>query len=172
MNIEQMKDHAREMAAVYAFLVQDLAHRKHDVDAHNLCSAVVELHGHPVQTLYAYSNLSALSKQIRERYRFIDGKVNAKLIDRGGMQDLHTEVRLINHINQAGIQAGTVISFFSARSVCPTCRSAILSAMRLWQGGGGLMAYEYKAERHGYITDLVYPILADPNAEQAAIPYS
>jgi hypothetical protein len=170
MTLDDVQTHALHMAAAYAFLVQDM--HKHDVDAHNLCSAVVERGGQALATFFAYSNLSAIPAQLQQAYGFVDGKVSHKLIDRGGMQDLHTEVRLINHLYANGyLVANTVISFFSSRSCCATCRRAIMETMRLLNGTVALMAYEFKAEAHGSITGNIYPIMQDGAATQATLAY-
>lgn len=170
MTQEQVAQHALQLAAMYAFLAADMY--RHDVDAHNLCSAVVERGGRTLGAWFAYSNLSALPAKLRDVYNFVDGKVDMKLIDRGGMQDLHTEIRLINHLHASGeLTAGTVVSFFSSRSCCATCRSAIMATMRLLNGTVALMAYEFKAEAHGTITGNIYPIMQDPRAAQARIDY-
>jgi hypothetical protein len=170
MTLDDVKTHALQMAAAYAFLIQDM--HKHDVDAHNLCSAVVERGGQTLATFFAYSNLSAIPAKLQQVYCFVDGKVDNKLINRGGMQDLHTEVRLINHLYANGyLVANTVVSFFSSRSCCATCRRAIMETMRLLSGTVALMAYEFKAEAHGSITENVYPIMQDRSASQAVLGY-
>ncbi len=144
MTIDQVRDHALHLAALYGMLMADM--HRHDVDAHNLCSAVVERSGRIVGVYFSYSNPSALPAPVRAAYNFVEGRGIAKLIDRGGMQDLHTEIRLINHLYASGeLTAGTVVSFFSSRSCCATCRSAILSTMQLLSGSIALMAYEFKA---------------------------
>src|SRR5450830_1247216 len=98
MNVEEMKEYALSFAAVYAFLVMDITAKGHDPDAHNLCSAVINLPDGRMEVLYSYSNPSALRKALVAEYEFVIGDVPVKIIDRGGMQDLHTEVRLINHV--------------------------------------------------------------------------
>ena len=46
MNLEQVKTHSLHLAALYAMLAQDMAGKSaHNIDAHNLCSAVIEHDG-------------------------------------------------------------------------------------------------------------------------------
>ena len=175
MNADQMRDHCLQFAALYAFLQQDTAHRKHDPDAHNLCGAVIENRGAGTsETLFSYSNPSALKGAAYEGYDFVLGSGNSlNIINRGGMQDLHTEVRLLNALYGANkFFNGAEISFFSSRSVCPTCRAAIYSVMQKTNGQVAIMAYEFKVEKFGSMTENVYPILmADSRIEQAQMPW-
>lgn len=171
MNQEQMRTHCLQFGAAYYQLLADTSATQHDPDEHNLCSAVVE---HPqfgtMETIYSYSNPSALRARRFADYHLVEGEVANKLIDRGGMQDLHTEVRLINYLYDRDLLGtNTVVSFFSSRSVCGTCRPAIYETMRLLQGRCAFMAYEFKVEVFGSITGNVYPILQDVAGPQAAI---
>jgi hypothetical protein len=172
MNVEQMQQHARELAAMYEFLRSDMEKYVHDIDAHNLCSAVVELGGVPVASaLYSYSNPSDLPKKIKDAYAFIIGDVDHKFVERGGMQDLHTEVRLINHLFNANyLTQNHVVTFFSSRSVCASCRSAIMATQESFARTCAFNAMEFKAEVHGTVGEFVYPILP-LGKEQAAVPY-
>ena len=172
MNIEQMQQYARELAAAYEILRSDMERYVHDIDAHNLCSAVVELGGVPVTpALYSYSNPSDLPKKIKDACAFIIGDVDRKFIDRRGMQDLHTEVRLINHLFNADyLTQNHVVTFFSSRSVCASCRAAIMTTQQGFARTCAFNAMEFKAEVHGTVGEFVYPILP-LGEEQEAVRY-
>ena len=88
MTESDMKQHALVVAGLYAWLADDMKKRIHDIDEHNFCSAVVELNNKVVGTFFSYSNPTALNKDTLKNYEFIDGKVDKKLINREGMQDL------------------------------------------------------------------------------------
>lgn len=171
MNELQMKSHALTLAGIYGFLLEDTSHRVYDVDAHNLCSAVVEREGVEIRTFVSYSNPSSI-KSLVGPYELVGGDVDDKLVDRGGMQDLHTEVRLINHLHAAGLLVSpNVVTFFSSRSVCDTCREAILDTMQRLEGRVPFMALEFKAELFGTIGSQVYPIQQNPHASAPPMDY-
>ena len=158
MTEEQMKSHALELASVYSSLLEDTTGIKHDPDEHNVCSAVVEVGTH-AETFYAYSNVSALKAKKYSHYTWVTGEEGAKLINRGGMQDLHTEVRLINGLYAKGkLVQNAVVTFFSSRTVCNTCRPAIYTAMQMLAGRVAIMAFEFRVEQHGTLTAQIYPI--------------
>lgn len=173
MNEDQMKQHALELAGIYYMLLDDTKHVKHDPDAHNVCSAVVQpMGGGPTETYYSYSNISALKAQKYQKYTWVTGEEGAKIINRGGFQDYHTEVRLINGLYAKGKMVdGTVIFFFSSRTVCNTCRPAIYTAMRFLQGRVGFMAFEFRVEQHGTLTDNIYPIHQTSGQQHGGINY-
>lgn len=172
MNLEQMRAHALEMAFVYEGLKQDLANYVEDIDAHNLCSAVIEHGAKHEKTLYSYSNPAALPQKIKKEYvDLVIGDVAKKFIVRGGMQDLHTEVRLINQLyNDGFLTDNRVVTFFSSRSVCASCRAAIVTTYKTFGRSCAFNAMEFKVEAYGSITDKVFPILQDAAAAQAAVP--
>ncbi len=173
MTEQEMKDHALVLASVYASLLDDTKHVKHDPDAHNVCSAVVQpMGGAPAETYFSYSNISALKAQKYQKYNWITGEEGAKIINRGGFQDYHTEVRLINGLYAKGKMVdGTIIFFFSSRTVCNTCRPAIYTAMQILQGRVGIMAFEFRVEQHGTLTDNVYPIHQTSGQQHGGINY-
>ena len=147
---------------MYAALLQDTERMKHDIDAHNLCSAVVAFHNHPTQTFYSYSNPSALQARRFQQYEFVTAKGlgNAKVINRGNgpmSPDNHTEVRLLNHLwSQFSARQFTSIWFFSTRTCCDTCRSAIYQFMAAVQIP--VFAYEFRAEKYGTPTEYMWTI--------------
>jgi hypothetical protein len=162
MTLDDVKKHALQLAAIYAWVVKDLSHRVYDPDQHNLCSAVVEQSDRIIGTYFSYSNPSALPKEMVENYAFILGDDAPQIIGRGGMQDLHTEVRLINYLStKKWLVSPNVIAFFSTRSVCATCREAILGTMLKLGGAVPFMAWEFKVELHGTVTGAMYPIQRD-----------
>lgn len=182
MNIEQVKEHALILASGYFILGLNIAScgSSYDIDAHNLCSAVIERWGQPTETIFSYSNPSGLPKGADAAFlNLVSGKVRNPIVDRGGMQDLHTEVRIINYLNDAGYfdagQVPAVVTFFSSRSVCPTCRSAIASVINPEKGNKGrnvaFNAMDFKAEYYRGIYKYIYPILSDPSAKQIEIDY-
>lgn len=159
MTKEEVKEQARILAAMYAFLDQDRSTTNYRVDDHNVCSAFIEYGDNRTETFFCYSNPSALKARKFAGYNLVvDKDFSKKLIDRGGMIDLHTEIRLINYLYAHDkLKPNTVVSFFSSRSVCGTCRSAIYDAMRSLSGQVAFMAYEFKVEADGF-TKYVYPI--------------
>jgi hypothetical protein len=98
MNVDLVKQHALELAAAYAYLLHKTEKRVHDPNDHNLCSAVVVPESGRTKTLLSYSNPSALSAALKSEMGLCSGEVIDKFINRGGMQDYHTEVRLITTI--------------------------------------------------------------------------
>ena len=150
------------MIAMYCMLLEETESMKHDIDAHNLCSAVVAFHNHPTQTFYSYSNPSALQASRFRRFNFVTAKNlgNRKIINRGNgpmSPDNHTEVRLLNHIyDQFSVRQFTSIWFFSTRTCCDMCRSAIYQFMTAVQIP--VFAYEFRAEEFGYPTNKMWTI--------------
>ena len=172
MNVDQIKDHALALAGLYDMLRHDLEAYVHDIDAHNLCSAVVEKWGGGSETFYSYSNPSGLPVHIRAAYNFIIGDVPVKFINRGGMQDLHTEVRLINYLfSNHYLDGKYTVTFFSSRTVCATCRAAIMQTVRHFGRTAAFNAAEFKVEIHGTIGEHIYPIREQAGMAQAQIDY-
>ena len=140
---------------------------------HNVCSAYIEYPNGRNETLFCYSNPSKLKKELIDEYEFIIASdITYKIINRGGMQDLHTEVRLLNYLYEYRLKetSGAVINFFSMRSVCNTCRKAIYTFMKNVNGRHAVTAYEFKIEKFDYVPDYVYPI-SQNKGEQEAIKY-
>lgn len=173
MSLDEIKEQARILAALTCFLDEDVDTGKYSVFDHNVCSAYIEYPDGRKETLFSYSNPSRLKKGLIGEYEFIIASgIPDKIIARGGMQDLHTEVRLLNFLYEYRLKGitGAVINFFSMRSVCDTCRAAIYTFMKEVNGRHAVTAYEFKIEKYGCVTDYVYPIT--PNkGEQAAIKY-
>lgn len=171
MTKEQVKEQALILAAMYAFLDQDRSTPCYHVDKHNICSAYIEYPDKSTETFFCYSNPSALKAKKIADYNFVvDADITKKLINRRGMIDLHTEVRLINYLySKDKLKPNTVVNFFSSRSVCDTCRAAIYDTMRKLSGQVAFMAYEFKAEKSGF-TKFIYPI-TEHNRSQYGIDY-
>lgn len=178
MNIQEACEHALFLSCAYNFLKLDLAEIRpnHDVDEHNLCSAVVECYGQDPITVLSYSNPSGLPVSINDFYEFVIGRVPNPVIVRGGMQDLHTEVRILNQLYDQGYltpdSGVNVITFFSSRTCCPTCRDAINTVQNQFSRKVALNAIEFKAEYHGTVTEYMYPInVRDPRSVEWGIAY-
>lgn len=159
MTFDMVKEQARILAAMYAFLDEDRSTPTYQVIDHNVCSAYVEYVDGTNEAFFCYSNPSALKAKKFDCYNLVkDDMIINKLINRGGMMDLHTEVRLINYLYSVGkLKPGTVVNFFSSRTVCDTCRTAIYTAMKTLFGSVAFMAYEFKVEDKGF-TDYIWPI--------------
>ena len=150
MTEEEVKKYAFNLYALYVELLATNKGYAHDPEAHNLCSAVCNFVGGENYEFLAYSNPSGLATNVK---KYVLGsliptnKINGAIIDRGGMQDLHTEVRLLNYMADQGYLAKTgTISFFSTRSVCSTCAKAIAWVQALCAKNVALIPYELKAE--------------------------
>lgn len=149
MTEDEIVSYAQNLYAAYCLLIIENDGFAHDPEKHNLCSAIVSNSG-GVKEYLSYSNVSGLSKSVRT---FVQGSlipstpVVNPLIKRGGMQDLHTEVRLINYLYSIGEleRAGTV-HFFSTRTVCKTCAEAIGFAQKSCAMHVAFMPCELKAE--------------------------
>lgn len=149
MNEDEIVAYAQNLYSAYCLLILENEGYVHDPEAHNLCSAIVKNSAGTYEFL-SYSNVSGLSQKVR---LFVQGSlipstpVTNPLIARGGMQDLHTEVRLINYLYSIGLlsQSGMVY-FFSTRSVCKTCAEAIAAAQKHCAQHVAFMPCELKAE--------------------------
>ena len=149
MSPEEIQTHAQNLYAPYCLLILENGGYVHDPEAHNLCSAIFESEGRKWEFL-SYSNVSGLPARVRT---FVQGSlipatpVENPLIKRGGMQDLHTEVRLINYLHSIGMFSRTgVLYFFSTRSVCKTCAKAISAAQQQHARTVAFVPLELKAE--------------------------
>jgi hypothetical protein len=60
---------------------------------------------------------------------------------------------------------------FSTRTVCRTCRKAIMTAQSKISHAA-FMAFDFKVDRDGNLGNYVYPIRQDPNAPQEPIDYT
>lgn len=181
MNIETAKKYAENLLFLYVELMAANDGYKHDPEAHNLCSAVCEMTDGTYEFL-SYSNPSGLAVNVKKYVlgAFIpDTKIHNAIIQRGGMQDLHTEVRLLNYMHAQGIfsKIGTV-SFFSTRSVCKTCASAIALAQKTFAQHVAFVPFELKAEDRGKQLSEIYMFLSkrgtegglrDSGAEQGSV---
>lgn len=160
--LQEVVASAQELMAMYAFLLKDTETLKHDIDSHNLCSAVVGFSGYPSATLYSYSNPSSLSAKRFDQYDFVkaNGIGDLKIINRGTgpmSPDKHTEIRLLNHIyREVYTRTPTSITFFSTRTVCGKCRPQIYNFIEQIQIP--VMAWEFRAEIHGRPTNKVWSI--------------
>lgn len=153
MTEEEVKKHGFNLYALYVELVLVNKDYAHDPEAHNLCSAVCQFTDGTNYELLAYSNPSSLATNVK---KYVLGslipanKIHRAIIDRGGMQDLHTEVRLLNYLADQGYLGKTgTISFFSTRSVCKTCAEAIAKAQKICAANVAFIPYELKAETWG-----------------------
>jgi hypothetical protein len=163
MNADLVKTYAQNLLFLYVELIAANDGYKHDPEAHNLCSAVCEM-SDGVSEYVSYSNPSGLAVNVRKYVlsAFIpDVKIHNAVIERGGMQDLHTEVRLLNYLHSIGMfdKVGT-ISFFSTRSVCKTCADAIAEAQRKFARNVAFVPFELKAEDRGQDLSTIYAFLA------------
>lgn len=160
--LEEVVSSARELMAMYAFLMQDTEGLKHDIDSHNLCSAVVGFEGLPSATLYSYSNPSALTAKRFDQYEFVKANEmgDLKFINRGCgpmSPDNHTEIRLLNHVyREVYTRPSNSITFFSTRTVCDLCRPQIYKFIESVQIP--VMAFEFRAEVYGTPTSKVWAI--------------
>lgn len=169
MNIELAAECARLLLLLYEELKVIHEDLKHDPEAHNLCLAVVEESGKNQQEFLSYSSPAALS--VAGKKFLGTALANAMVvgapsgvtpfINRGGMQDLHTEVRLINFLAAAGLlrQVGStnnVITFFSTRTVCPGCQKAIITAQNAYPGTGFVFV-SLHAEERDHTLEQMYP---------------
>jgi hypothetical protein len=161
MTEDEFKTECLNLVAIHEGLKLDVGKKcSHDPDEHNFCSAVIEKDGKRVgSTLVSYSNPSALkAKRYQEAgYNILSevGDVANKVINRGGRQDLHTEVRLINQMaSDPSLNIPhTNIYLFTTRSVCNTCRSAILGVAKKLNHIN-FYVFELRAEK--YITEIAY----------------
>lgn len=157
MTEDVIKAQANLLASLFCFLEDDRDTATYKVEDHNICSAVIEKNGLVSNPYMSYSNGSRISKKMRCEYEFIpDLKTDNKLINRGGMQDLHTEIRLLNYLHASGtLQGPCDIHLFSSRSVCPTCLSAI-QELRYSLHSQGIQIFFYSLKAENGITDCVF----------------
>lgn len=149
MTEDEIVQYAQNLYAAYCLLIIETDNFAHDPEKHNLCSAIVT-NSSGTKEYLSYSNVGSLPKGVKT---FVQGSlipstpVHNPLIARGGMQDLHTEVRLINYLYSIGelTKSGTV-HFFSTRTVCPTCAKAIGYAQNACAKHVAFMPCELKAE--------------------------
>lgn len=164
MTEQEVIKYAENLYFLYAELIAANDGYKHDPEAHNLCSAVCQMTDGTNYEFLSYSNPSGLAVNVRKYVlsSFIPGdKIQNAIIQRGGMQDLHTEVRLLNYMADQGIfnKDGTV-SFFSTRSICTTCADAIGMAQRKFAKNVAFIPFELRAEDLGSSISEVYSFLA------------
>ena len=149
MNEATAQEHALHLLALYTELVQANEGCAHDPEEH-LCTAVVERSSGATETFISYPNPSGLRTRAMQGVPaslIPVGRPHRCLIHRSGRQDLHTEVRLLNHLYSIErlSRPGTV-TLFSTRSVCTTCRSAIATVQAAVSRQCGLVAPELRAE--------------------------
>jgi hypothetical protein len=178
MNVERMQDYSRQLVALYTELIGAAEGYAHDPQAHNLCLAVCEF-STGVEEYLSYSNPSALKAKALKYFRSslipYEPSPNNALVSRAGpsgqvpMQDLHTEVRLINYLHSIGrlARAGSV-TMFSTRTVCPTCRQAIYDTQKATALTCSFGAIELEAEKpdstleHAFSFNVPQPFTPNP----------
>lgn len=159
MTNEQLAHQGRILLGLYAWLADERNTAFYDVENHNLCTAVIETPNGISKTFVSYSNSSRLSNGLRTAYEIVkDVPEDLKLINIGGMADLHTERRLLNYIyaHNELPNGNCIIHLFSTRTVCETCKRGIVQARAiLAQKNIGIKYYSLRSER-SIILDSIY----------------
>lgn len=169
MTEQEIIKYAENLHFLYAELILANDGYKHDPEAHNLCSAVCQMTDGTNYEFVSYSNPSGLAINVRKYVLsslIPNGKIINAIIQRGGMQDLHTEVRLLNYMADQGIFSKTgTVSFFSTRSICPTCVKAIGYAQEKFAKNIAFIPFELKAEDRWSSLSEVYAFLAEKGSK-------
>ena len=141
-------------------IFDDLNHRQfYNFEDHNLCGAFVLKNRNYLGSALCFSNPSALSKRLLAKYKFVEGDVDYKIINRGGMRDFDTEVRLLNYLWYGFRDDQITIYLLSMRSVCPHCLRAIEHYRNTVGKFHKINTFEFRTERkQGYPTDILYSV--------------
>jgi len=154
----QSRDEAAALiGAAFPWLREDLGpldNGTYDADAHNSCTAFVELQDGHRKTLFAYSDSSRMNKKNREFYEIPDPSQYADRFGLSHMQAAHTEAKLLNYVINTYSQGNAFkhVTLATARAPCKSC-SKVIAQFEAWYPNK-ITVHHFSAEQHGGKPDL------------------